>query len=259
MGTGCPPTHPLLCPPQPCEVLPLRGVQAGGLKRPHGAGAPPGPPARGHGPPAHQTLGGGQEAEGGPGAGAQVGVGRVGGFGGGLVLPMGWGEPHGAACALGGSSPSSTAPCPQGLGARGEPPGVWPPRGVPPWAWPFGVWPLWGHGLWGMAPWGMALLLDVCQLKDLLRLWWSLCWGWGGGGALGVAPPGEGPGSTPCELPRPVLGSFNLSHPFVGSTHFSANHAPDQLSPQSCSFIGQCKFGQGACSQSGASAGGWQG
>nr|XP_054490197.1 ribosomal protein S6 kinase beta-2 isoform X3 [Agelaius phoeniceus] len=30
--------------PKPCEVLPLRGVQAGGPRRPHGAGAPPGPP-----------------------------------------------------------------------------------------------------------------------------------------------------------------------------------------------------------------------
>lgn len=55
-----------------------------------------------------------------------------------------------------------------------------------------------GVAFWGVAPWNVALLLDVCQLKDLLRLWWSLC---GDGGAHweggGVAPPGEGPGSTP--------------------------------------------------------------
>lgn len=170
------------------------------------------------------------------------------------MLPMGWGGPHGAACAPGGSSPSGTAPCPPGLGARGEPPGVWPLRDVPPpRAWPFGVWPFWGHGLWGVALLGMALLLDVCQLKDLLRLCWCLCCGWGGPrGGRASCPPGKGPGSTPSVMPRP----FRL-RPRTTPIHLTPPTSLQATPPSrySCSFIGQCS---GPCSQSGASVGGGQ-
>ncbi|XP_064515917.1 ribosomal protein S6 kinase beta-2 isoform X2 [Pseudopipra pipra] len=128
-------------PRQPCEVLPVRGVQAGGLGGPHGAGTPPGPPARGHSPPAHQALRGGQEAEGGPGPGAQVGVGGWGGAGGGLVPPTGWGgTPRCCYCSRGFTPPIQHSPLPAGLG------GTWgPPRGVALGAWPFGARPL---GAW---------------------------------------------------------------------------------------------------------------
>ncbi|XP_062350791.1 ribosomal protein S6 kinase beta-2 isoform X2 [Cinclus cinclus] len=129
--------------PKPCEVFPLRGVQTGGPRRPHGVGAPTAPPTRGHSPPAHQTLGWGQETEGGPGAGAQVGVGRVGGFGGGLVLPLGWGGTPRCCLCSGRLIPLRHSSLPAGFGGTGR-----TPRGVAPQ----------GCALMGVAFWGVAPL-----------------------------------------------------------------------------------------------------
>lgn len=137
------------------------------------------------------------------------------------MLPMGWGgDPTVLLVLRGGLIPLRHSPVPAGVGGTGEPPGVWPPRGVSLWAWPFGAWP----------PGGVALLLDVCQLKDLLRLWWCLCWGWGvwGGplGGWGCCPTQGGSRLHPlCDAPPLYRNPPTYRTPSLGSAHFPANHA----------------------------------
>lgn len=245
---------PRVSPPQPCEVLPLRGVQAGGPRRPHGVGAPSAPPARGHGPPAHQTLRGSQEAEGGPGAGAQVGLGRVGGFGGGPGAPHGVGGTPRCCLCSGGLIPLRHSPLPTGLGGTGRTPRGVAPQGCAP---PAGV-AFWGVALLGTRPLGCGPLghgpaagcvpikgLAEAVLVPVLRLG-------GPTGRAGELPPREGSRLHPlCDAPPLQAPPIYHTHS-SNSTHFSTSHAPSRYS---CSFIGQCS---GPCSQSGASVGGGQ-